>query len=133
MEDRISVIVAGSRSIEEYDKTQHAIERTFEHAVEQSLAADVLEVVSGTADGPDSHGETWASRRGVPVERFPADWDEHGKAAGPIRNQQMAEYADVLVAVWDGESSGTENMIDTALQEGLEVHVYQHRGLARYE
>ena len=40
------------------------------------------------------------------------DWNKHGKAAGPIRNRQMAEYADCLIAVWDGKSRGTKNMID---------------------
>ena len=45
-------------------------------------------------------------------ELFPADWDKHGRAAGPIRNKQMADYADVLIAVWDGKSRGTKNMID---------------------
>ena len=43
---------------------------------------------------------------------FNADWNKHGRAAGPMRNKQMADYADVLIAVWDGQSKGTKNMID---------------------
>lgn len=50
--------------------------------------------------------------RDIPVKRFPADWDRHGRAAGPIRNCQMAQYADALIAIWDGKSRGTKNMID---------------------
>jgi len=41
---------------------------------------------------------------------FPADWNTHGKAAGPIRNKQMAEYSDILLLIWDGKSKGSANM-----------------------
>ena len=43
---------------------------------------------------------------------FTADWDKHGRAAGPIRNREMAEYADFLLAFWDGRSRGTKSMIN---------------------
>lgn len=84
----------------------------------------VTEIVSGGAAGVDLLGEELAATNGVPVKRFPADWATHGKAAGPIRNRQMAEYADALVAVWDGKSRGTKNMIDEAKKRGLPVYVY---------
>ena len=71
------------------------------------------EIVSGACRyGADYFGERWARNKGVTVTLFPADWNAHGRAAGPIRNRKMAEYADVLVAVWDGKSAGTKNMID---------------------
>jgi hypothetical protein len=57
---------------------------------------------------------------------FKADWDKHGKAAGPIRNQQMAQEADGLIAFWDGKSRGTKDMIQKALNYGLETHVYRY-------
>lgn len=47
-----------------------------------------------------------------PIKVFKADWLQYGKAAGPIRNRRMAEYADALVAIWDGKSTGTKNMIE---------------------
>ncbi len=74
----------------------------------------ITEVVSGAASGVDWCGEGWAENRPDPirVRRFPADWDTHGTAAGPIRNKEMALYADVLLAIWDGQSRGTKNMID---------------------
>ncbi len=46
----------------------------------------------------------------LPVKEFPADWDQHGNAAGPIRNAQMADYADALLLIYDGESRGSLNM-----------------------
>lgn len=66
----------------------------------------------------------WADVQGITCYEYEADWDKHGKAAGPIRNQEMAEYADALIAVWDGESRGTRDMIDKALDEGLDIYVH---------
>lgn len=70
----------------------------------------VTEVVSGTARGADTLGEMWADENNIPYTQFPADWNLHGKAAGPIRNAQMKEYADALIVfIWDG-SRGSQNM-----------------------
>lgn len=70
----------------------------------------VTEVVSGCARGVDRAGEIWAADHMIPVKHFPADWNRHGKAAGPIRNGEMAEYADGALLLWDGVSRGTTNM-----------------------
>lgn len=88
----------------------------------------MTEVVSGCAQGADAHGETVARSMGIPVSRFPADWKQYGKSAGIRRNAQMAEYADALIAVWDGESRGTKNMIELASARGLLVFVYRFNG-----
>lgn len=82
----------------------------------------ITEVVSGRATGVDRLGEYWAAIAGKPVKHFPADWSL-GRAAGHIRNGQMASYADALIAVWDGQSPGTRNMIETARKRGLKVYV----------
>jgi hypothetical protein len=112
----VKVIIAGGRDITDYATVAMAM-------TEAGFA--VTEVVSGTAAGVDRLGEEWAQRRGLPIKRFPAPWTEFGKAAGPIRNRQMAEYADALVAVWDGKSRGTKNMINQARARGLVVHVHR--------
>ena len=80
---------------------------------------DVTEVVSGGAPGADAAGESWARANNIPVKRFPADWGRHGKAAGPIRNRQMAEYADA-VALFPG-GRGTESMRREAERAGLQI------------
>lgn len=82
------------------------------------------EVVSGHSGNVDMLGEAWAKNQGTPVKLFPADWNKHGKSAGPLRNRQMAEYGDALVAVWDGTSKGTKNMIDEMTKLGKPVHVH---------
>lgn len=82
----------------------------------------ITEVVSGCARGVDASGELWARTFGIPVKHFPANWSL-GPKAGPIRNRQMAEYADALIAVWDGKSKGTKNMIAEAHARGLKVFI----------
>ena len=80
-------------------------------ALQWELGSTVTEIVSGTAIGIDRMGEEWAIKNDVPVHRMPADWDHLGKRAGYVRNARMAEYADALLAIWDGESNGTRMMI----------------------
>lgn len=84
----------------------------------------VTEVVSGGATGADACGEFWARVSHVPVKRFPADWGFHGKAAGPIRNRQMAEYADA-VALFKG-GKGTANMRAEAERAGLIIYDFTY-------
>jgi hypothetical protein len=83
----------------------------------------VSEVVSGCSGIVDLYGEKWARFVGIPVKSFPADWTAYGRKAGPIRNRMMAEYAEALIAVWDGKSRGTKNMIEEARKRGLKVYV----------
>ncbi len=110
-------IIAGSRTVERAELVERAIELS---------GFRITEVVSGCAAGADLFGEQWAKTRMIPIRRFPADWRTHGKAAGPIRNEQMARYADQLVAVWDGVSRGTQDMIGRARHHGLVVFVYDY-------
>ena len=77
----------------------------------------ITEVVSGGARGADAAGERWAEMRGIPVRRFPADWDASGRAAGPLRNEAMAEYADALIAFHGGR--GTADMVRRAERRKL--------------
>lgn len=108
------VIVAGTRSVTEYDIVCWAI-------WESGFPVDL--VVSGCAPGVDSLGIRWALERNIPVLRGPANWAKHRKAAGFIRNQEMAREADALVAVWDGQSRGTAHMIAVMRRLKKPVHV----------
>ena len=83
----------------------------------------ITEVVCGCASGADEFGRRWAVANNIPVKKFPADWDRYGKSAGPVRNGQMARYAERLIAFWNGTSRGTKNMIDQATKNGLRVTV----------
>jgi hypothetical protein len=106
-------IIAGTRTIEDY--------RLVEQAVIDS-GFNITQVISGGARGVDRLGERWARQNHVPVLVFPADWEKHGNAAGFIRNVEMAEVADALIAVTSG-SPGTLHMIATAEKKGLDVFI----------
>ncbi len=90
------------------------------------LIGSDFEIVSGTARGADRLGEFYAIDRNFPIQRFPADWDKYGKSAGYRRNSEMADYADMLIAFWNGQSRGTKHMIDIATEKGLIVHVVKY-------
>jgi hypothetical protein len=110
-------IIAGSREAS-WDQTIAAIEQC-------PWRAQISLVVSGTAKGADTWGEVWANMHKILIQRFPASWNEYGKRGGVIRNGLMADNADALIAVWDGQSAGTKNMIATAEAKGLLVFVYR--------
>lgn len=81
----------------------------------------ISEVVSGGAKGMDLGGEVWAENKKIPVKKFPADWNLYGKAAGPIRNAEMAAYADGVILFPGGK--GSKNMLETAEEFNLEILV----------
>ena len=111
------VIIADSRDFNDYEML-----KTYADHVLQNIK-EPIEIVSGTAKGADQLGEQYARERGYQLKTFPAEWNKYGKAAGYRRNQQMANYADALIAFWDCESNGTHHMIETAKQCGLKVRI----------
>lgn len=116
------VIIAGGRDFADYD----LLYRKMVSILKDQLPVNV-EIVSGGANGADKLGERWAESLAFPVKRFPADWNKHGKSAGPIRNEEMAKYATHCVVFWDGKSRGSKNMIDTAAKYKLPTRViYYH-------
>ena len=112
----MKVIIAGSRDFDDYEMLRKYCDFLLQSQTD-------IEVVSGTAKGADQLGEKYATERGYKIKRFPADWDKHGKAAGYIRNEEMAKYADSLIAFWNGNSKGTEHMINLATKYKLNIRV----------
>jgi hypothetical protein len=80
-------------------------------------------VVHGAARGADSIAAQIAENMGLQVVAYPADWDAHGKAAGPIRNQRMLdENLDItLVVAFPGIGKGTFDMMRRAREKGIKV------------
>lgn len=121
------IIIAGSRQFNDYHKMLTELDNLGIHLIN---SIDPIEIVSGHASGADTLGERFAKTYHYPLKIFPAEWDKYGKAAGPIRNEQMAKYAaeadrGMLIAFPIGESKGTRNMIKLARQYGLEVEVIE--------
>jgi hypothetical protein len=135
-------IIAGTRGIISMRDLYDAIEAS---------GFQITEVISGMADrSPDMLGIAWAKQHMVRIARFPAQWEDmraswvipakrrdgrpYNKVAGLLRNQQMAEYASCeargtgrgqLIALWDGGSPGTKDMIERAEHERLAVFVHK--------
>lgn len=113
------VIIAGSRSITRMTFVRIAITQAKQNGIR------ITEVVSGRARGVDTLGEMWAraQKPRIPIKMFPADWEHHPKMGGFMRNQQMAGYADALIAIRKDKSSGTTDMINRARVAKLLVYV----------
>lgn len=115
------VIIAGSRDFQDYDLLREKCDKILENIQEE------IWVVSGTAKGADMMGESYARERGYQIVYFPPNWRLYGRGAGPVRNREMAEYADAAIVFMKKEGSiGSQNMIDTAKSKGLKVRVINY-------
>lgn len=118
----VKVVVAGIRYTDPVNKIVFTDYDLVASAISGS-GYDITQVISGTAIGVDSLGETWAKENNILVKRMPADWNAFGKAAGHIRNKAMAEYCDAAVIVWDWKSKGTKNMINQMIRLEKSYHL----------
>ena len=84
---------------------------------------DITEVISGGARGADSLAENYAKENNIKLTVFPADWKKFGKSAGFIRNKDIIDNADFVIAFWDGESKGTLNSINIAKSQNKKVDI----------
>ena len=107
--DTMKVIIAGSRSIPPHigDELVRMATR-----IAALRGWEITEVVCGEARGIDLCGRRWAERHCIAVKSLPADWSR-GRAAGFLRNGEMAGYGDALIAITNG-SPGTRDMIQKA-------------------
>lgn len=101
------VLVCGSREFDSWPRMANEL---------SNLIRKPSVIIHGDAAGADRLAGLWARRNDVKEEAYPADWDKHGKAAGPIRNKQMLDEGkpDYIIAFLSQNSKGTKNMIDQA-------------------
>ena len=118
------VIIAGTRYFNDYAVLCAVCDRLLADKVKQGFQ---IVIVSGGCAGADMLGEAYAKERGYQVKRYPAQWERYGKKAGRIRNAEMANNADALIAYWNGESRGTRHMIETAREKGLAVRIHRYK------
>jgi predicted Rossmann-fold nucleotide-binding protein len=112
------LLVCGGRDYKNVSAVRHVL-----YAIHRKKVITCL--IEGGATGADALAQEWARMVGIPVKTYPADWEKHEKAAGPIRNALMIEDGkpDGVVAFPGGR--GTANMIDLARKAG--IMVYQPR------
>ena len=121
------IIISGSRCANDYS----VLLRTMV-SVASNIGKESMEIISGDCYGADGLGNLFAERNGIWLTKMPAAWDSGNgsvnRAAGPMRNAQMAKYASLaprkmLVCLWDRSSRGTYNMIQNGFKYGLDTYV----------
>ena len=110
----MKVIIAGSRDITD--------KKIVEGAIKES-GFEITELVCGMARGIDIIGFDWAKLNNIPIKRFYPNWRRFYKAAGKVRNKEMALYADALIAAWDEKSKGTKHMISCMSKAMKPFHI----------
>ena len=126
------VLVCGGRDHSNYQQVRDELEKLL-HEFDVCYNDDdykmpdptKITVIHGGAKGADMHADDWAVCNWLVPEVYKADWDTHGKAAGPIRNQQMLDTGiDLVLAFPTKNSRGTWHMVKIAKAAGVEVRVF---------
>ena len=113
----MKIIIAGGREFDDMSRLRREADLWITELV--GIVDEPIIICSGGASGADRMGELYAHEKGYDCEIFAANWTLLGKRAGPERNRRMADYADALLAFWDGKSRGTKNMIEEAMKRCL--------------
>ena len=120
----MKLIIAGSRGF-----TDHVLMKIKLHTFLNQQGFIVPdEVISGGARGADTYGAHWALARDIKVTYFHPNWTKYGNSAGYRRNELMADAATHLIAFHDGESRGTQHIVDIARRKKLTVEVINYKG-----
>ncbi len=103
----MKLAIVGSRDFDDY--------QTLVNIMDQYFWDCPLTIISGGAKGADSLGKRYAENdREAEYQEFLPDWNELGKKAGFVRNKQIVDACDMVLAFWDGKSKGTEHTIKLA-------------------
>lgn len=108
----MKVAVIGSRGISQID-------------LKQFLPDNTTEIVSGGAMGVDTCARKYALDNGLKLTEFLPDYKSFGRSAPIRRNVEIIDYADMVLAFWDGESKGTKFVIDNCRKKNKEINVYK--------
>lgn len=117
----MKVIVCGGRNFHNEKKLYEILDKLHDKYLFTRLA-------EGDADGADRLAGYWAEDRGIPLNKYPADWNKHGNRAGYIRNAHMLhrEQPDLLIAFPGGP--GTAHMVASARKAGVKIVEIRYRG-----
>jgi hypothetical protein len=116
------LIVAGGRDFNDPELMDSAIRQVLAELPDDF----VVSIVSGMAKGADKLGYEWAIENKCKVYKFYADWNQYGRRAGFLRNEEMSKVASGLLAFWDGSSTGTNHMIHLARSKDMYVKVVSY-------
>jgi hypothetical protein len=105
------IAVIGSRNFADYKLLETTL----------AVLPEITQIVSGGASGADSLAEIYAKQHQIPLVIFKPDWKQFGKGAGIVRNRQIIEAAEMVVAFWDGASKGTASSMAFATKKGIPI------------
>ena len=108
----MKVAIVGSRSLSVND-------------FERYLPQGVTEIVTGGAKGIDTCAKEYANLKGFKLKEFLPKYNIEGKSAPLVRNLRIIEYADEVIAFWDGVSKGTNFVINNCKKRGKKITVYR--------
>ena len=105
----MKIAIIGSRSIFSAD-----IER---------YASSADEIISGGAAGVDTLAAEYAKEHGLKLTVFLPNYERYGRAAPIIRNREIVDYAEAVIAFWNGKSRGTLSTIKYAQKKGVPIKI----------
>lgn len=116
----VKIVIAGSRSIKNFDKIEKIL-----NSLDFLKNIDDIEIVHGGAVGVDTCGKMYAEKYNIRHKIFYPNYNVYGKRAPLVRNEEMADYGDILVVFHDGISTGTKNMMSHMEKRNKEIHYYK--------
>lgn len=108
------VLVCGGRDYNDYNRLDSLLTDMYD-------SGQITVIINGGARGADSMSSKWALKNNVPLEIYEANWDEHGRAAGPIRNQEMLDEGEPDLVIAFPGGNGTRDMVSRANKKGVKV------------
>ncbi|MDR2818915.1 MAG: DUF2493 domain-containing protein [Desulfovibrio sp.] len=117
----MSIAIIGSRTFDDYQTLESVVLNTLK---EKDVKLSDITIVSGGAKGADSLGRDFAQKYGTQYKEFLPDWEKFGKSAGFIRNNDIVEHSDFVIAFWDGQSKGTRHSLELARKAGKPYYAY---------
>lgn len=117
----MNVLVCGSRTMTDYEVTIDYVKKVFDKL--HIDFSDQIRFLSGGAIGPDRHIIAFALTHKIPYTVFKPQWKRYGRGAGLIRNVEMVDIANMVIAIWDGKSKGTKHTIEYAKGKKLPVYI----------
>lgn len=88
------------------------------------LPAGVTEIVSGGARGIDTCAREYAEKNRIKLTEFLPQYEKYGRSAPLKRNLQIIDYADLVLAFWDGNSKGTKYVIEQCKKQNKEIKIF---------
>ena len=113
----MKLCICGSRNLKEDFDLEYL------HSIITAKFENVTEIVSGCAKGADTVGELYSAKYNLILTKFPARWSEFGRKAGILRNIEMSDYSNYILALWDGISRGTKHNILYSRNNNKQVEV----------